>query len=298
MADQPPLQPIIIKKKGGHAGHHGGAWKVAYADFVTAMMALFIVLWLMNASPDVKKSVSIYFNDPSGLGKLTGSASAGSGDAVSLSKDDMSKLQEKIQAAMKKSPEFEKLKDHVRMTVTGEGLRIELIESAKGMFFLSGSGAPSELGIEMLKDLAKELGKLPNSLLIEGHTDAKPFGAGREYSNWELSADRANSARRVMEANGLKPGQVSQIRGYADQSLRNKKDPEDASNRRVTITIKYLSKTAAEADEEPAEKGKHGEAPKPGESPKAGAAKPPTAESGAAPKPAEHEAPKPPAAKH
>lgn len=259
----------------------GGAWKVAYADFVTAMMALFIVLWLMNANPDVKKSVSIYFNDPSGLGKLTGSASAGSGDAVSVSKDDMPKLQEKIQQAMKKSPEFEKLKNHVRMTVTGEGLRIELLESAKGMFFQSGSGSPSDLGSDILKDLAKELGKLPNNLLIEGHTDAKPFSGARDYSNWELSADRANSARRVMEANGLKLGQVSQIRGYGDRSLRNPKEPEDPSNRRVTITIKYTTKqpNEDEADEKP----KHGEAPKGGKADhKADAAKP--ADHGAPPK--------------
>jgi len=242
-------QPIIIKKKGGHAAHHGGAWKVAYADFVTAMMALFIVLWLMNASPDVKKSVSIYFTDPSGLGKLTGSASAGSGDAVSVSKEDMSKLQEKIQQAMKKSPEFEKLKDHVRMTVTGEGLRIELLESEKGVFFKSGSGVPSDLGTEILKDLSRELGKLPNSLLIEGHTDSKPYGEGRDYSNWELSADRANSARRVLDANGLRPGQVTQIRGYADQNLRNKKEPEDPANRRVTITIRYVPKAPTDDDE-------------------------------------------------
>jgi len=261
------VQPIIIKKKAGHGGHHGGAWKVAYADFVTAMMALFIVLWLMNASPDVKKSVSIYFTDPSGLGKLSGSASAGSGDAVSVSKDDMSQLQEKIQQAMKKSPDFEKLKDHVRMTVTGEGLRIELLESEKGMFFQSGSGTPSALGAEILKDLAKELGKLPNSLLIEGHTDSKPYGGEREYSNWELSADRANSARRVMDDNGLRPAQVTQIRGYADQNLRNRQDPEDPANRRVTITIRYTAKAPTD-DEEPAKPGEHGkpaEQSKPGE---------------------------------
>ncbi|MEO8025754.1 MAG: flagellar motor protein MotB [Bryobacteraceae bacterium] len=261
MAEQLPDAPapiIIVRKKGGHGGHHGGAWKVAYADFVTAMMALFIVLWLMNANPDVKKAVSIYFTDPSGVGKMTGSASAGSGDAVSVSKDNMKQLQEKIQQAMKKSPEFEKLKDHVRMTVTGEGLRIELLESEKGMFFQSGSGSPSELGKEILVDLARELGKLPNPLLIEGHTDSKPFGGGREYSNWELSADRANTSRRVMEANGLRPGQVSQVRGYADRQLRNAKEPEDASNRRVTIIIKYLTKAPGEDDGKVGAQGKSG----------------------------------------
>jgi len=152
------------------------------------------------------------------------------------------------------------------MTVTGEGLRIELLESEKGMFFKSGSGVPSDLGTELLRDLSKELGKLPNSLLIEGHTDSKPYGEGREYSNWELSADRANSARRVLDANGLRPGQVTQIRGYADQNLRNKNEPEDPANRRVTITIRYIAKAPTD-DDEPAASGGHAKpgAPKTGD---------------------------------
>src|SRR5579871_4424599 len=115
----PPI--IIIKKKGGHGGHHGGAWKVAYADFVTAMMALFIVLWLMNTSEQVKKAISAYFRDPTGSGKQAGSASTGTGETVSVGKDDMSDLKDKLEAAIKKSPELEKLKDYVQMSVTGEG---------------------------------------------------------------------------------------------------------------------------------------------------------------------------------
>jgi len=134
---------IVIRKKAAHGGHHGGAWKVAYADFVTAMMALFIVLWLMNASDQVKKAISAYFSDPTGSGKQTGSALAGSGESLSLAKDDMVNLKEKLQQALKKSPEFEKLKNYVQMSVTGEGLRIEMLESEKGMFFESGSAAPT-----------------------------------------------------------------------------------------------------------------------------------------------------------
>jgi chemotaxis protein MotB len=239
MADPSQTQPVIIRKKSGHHGHHGGAWKVAYADFVTAMMALFIVLWLMNANEEVKEAISVYFNDPTGQGKLTGTAAAGSGEAVSLTRDDMSQLKEKIEAAIKKLPEFEKIKDHVRMTVTGEGLRIEMSESEKGVFFESGSAAPSEAGAEFIVMLSNELGKLPNQLLLEGHSDAKPFKAAG-YTNWELSADRANAARRLMEENGLRERQVVQVRGFADRQLRNPAKPEDASNRRISIIVKYL----------------------------------------------------------
>ena len=117
----PPI--IVIKKKKGHGGHHGGAWKVAYADFVTAMMALFIVLWLLNTSDDTKKAIGGYFQDPSGVGKLMGSAMAGSGESLSLAKDDMDKLKDKISMAIKRAPEFKKLEKQVQMIVTGEGLR-------------------------------------------------------------------------------------------------------------------------------------------------------------------------------
>jgi chemotaxis protein MotB len=126
------VTPIVIKKKIVHAGHHGGAWKVAYADFVTAMMALFIVLWLMGASEPVKKSVAGYFRDPSGKKAETGTGQAGVGENLSLGKQDMNQLKQKLEAAMKQAPELEKLKDQVQMTVTGEGLRIELLESEVG----------------------------------------------------------------------------------------------------------------------------------------------------------------------
>src|SRR5437867_6222826 len=137
---EPSARPIIIvKKRAGHDGYHGGAWKWAYADFVTAMMALFIVLWLMNSSDKIKKAISAYFQDPSGRGKMAGSASAGTGETVSVGQDDMTDLKDKLEQALKKSPEFEKLKDYVQMSVTGEGLRVEMRESEKGVFFQSGS---------------------------------------------------------------------------------------------------------------------------------------------------------------
>ncbi len=234
------LQPIIIiKKKVHHGGHHGGAWKVAYADFVTAMMALFIVLWLLNSSVQVRKAISAYFQDPSGTGSHSGSASTGTGETVSISKDNMADLKDKLEQAMKKSPEFEKLKDYIQMSVTGEGLRVELLESEKGIFFESGSGRPSAIGHELILRLGEELKKLPNDLLIEGHTDSKPFASGGEYSNWELSTDRANAARKLMEANGLPPGRVVQVRGFADQDLRDKEHPEAARNRRISVIVRY-----------------------------------------------------------
>ena len=257
------VQPIIIiKKKGGHGGHHGGAWKVAYADFVTAMMALFIVLWLLNSTPQVKEAVGAYFTDPSGSGKLRGSSSVGSGEALSVNKDNMENLKEKLEQALKQSPDFEKLKDNIKMSVTGDGLRVELLESDNGMFFQSGSPAPSAAGGELIEKLAQELGQLPNDLLIEGHTDAKPFGTNAAYTNWELSSDRANSARRLMEKSGLRLGQVVQVRGFADHSLRDPADPNAAANRRVSVIVKYQNAVpAATASEAASEK----EAPKPAE---------------------------------
>ncbi len=245
-------QPIIvIKKKSSHGGHHGGAWKVAYADFVTAMMALFIVLWLLNSSEQVRKAVSAYFQDPSGTGAHSGSASTGTGETVSVSKDDMTDLKDKLEQALKKSPEFEKLKDYVQMSVSGEGLRVEMLESEKGIFFKSGSALPSDTGAELILRLNDELKKLPNDLLIEGHTDAKPFANGRDYSNWELSTDRANAARRLMEANGLPHGRIAQVRGFGDQSLRDKEHPEAASNRRISVIVRYQSAAPPEEPVQP-----------------------------------------------
>jgi chemotaxis protein MotB len=235
----PPI--IIIKKKGGHGGHHGGAWKVAYADFVTAMMALFIVLWLMNSSQKIQVAVGGYFKDPSGTAKKVGTGLAGTGENLQLAKQDMAKLKVELQKSIQSINDLDKLKKNIEMTVTAEGLRIELLESEKGTFFDSGSSALNTSGQEMLALLAVELGKVPNHVSVEGHTDAKPFTGKRSYSNWELSADRANAARRLMQQSGLRPDQVSQVRGFADQRLRNLKDAQDPSNRRISIIVQYIS---------------------------------------------------------
>jgi len=233
---------IIVKKKAAHGGHHGGAWKVAYADFVTAMMALFIVLWLMNSSKQVQEAIGGYFKDPSGTSKMVGTDQRGSGENVTLSKDDMAKLKEQLQKSVRTVTDFEKLKNQIEMTVTAEGLRIELLESETGTFFDNGSPHPNGDAKQLLGLLAQELGKLPNKVSIEGHTDSKPYTGVRDYGNWELSTDRANAARRIMQASGVREDQVAQVRGYADQRLRRLNDPLDASNRRISVIVQYLEK--------------------------------------------------------
>ncbi len=238
MADE---QPIIIKKVTGHGGHHGGAWKVAYADFVTAMMALFIVLWLMNSSKPVQEAVGGYFRDPNGVAQKKGTALGGAGEtAPVVKKEDMAKLKEDLLKAMEQLPDFEKLKKQIELTVTPEGLKIELMEDPNGTFFENGKAQPTPKLQELLKVLSVEVGKLPNPVSIEGHTDSKPFSDSQTYGNWELSTDRANAARRLMENSGLRSNQVVQVRGYADQDLRKPLQPEDASNRRVTLIIQYV----------------------------------------------------------
>jgi chemotaxis protein MotB len=248
MADARPI--IIIKKKGGHGGHHGGAWKVAYADFVTAMMALFIVLWLLNTSKPVKEAVAGYFKDPSGTADKMGSTKVGTAEALSITKDDMPKLKEELEKAISKVPDLDKIKSQIEMTITPEGLRIELLETETGTFFELGNSSPSTKGKELLSLLAVELGKLPNHLSIEGHTDSKPYSGGREYGNWELSTDRANAARRLMQHDGLQADQVSQVRGYADQMLRTPTTPLDASNRRVSVIVQNLEQKSEESNKE------------------------------------------------
>jgi chemotaxis protein MotB len=230
---------IVIKKKAAHGEHHGGAWKVAYADFVTAMMALFIVLWLLNMSKPVREAIAGYFKDPAGTAAKLGTTVDGAGEKVAVPKDDMSKLKREIEKAISQMPNFDKLKNQIEIKITPEGLRIEMLESATGTFFDLGDRAPNQNGRKLLQLLAAELGKLPNKISIEGHTDSKPYSGKREYGNWELSSDRANSARRLMQQEGLGPHQVAQVRGFADQLLRNPKDPFDPSNRRISLIVQY-----------------------------------------------------------
>ena len=238
---------IVIRRKRVHGGAHGGAWKVAYADFVTAMMALFIVLWLTNASKPIREAVAGYFKDPLGTSTKVGSSMAGVGDNFIVNKENMDLLKQQLEKAIREVPNFDRLKDHIEMTITNEGLRIELMESAKGTFYDIGSPNLNTDGRDIVVVLAQELGKLPNRLAIEGHTDAKSYSKGRNYSNWELSADRANAARRLMQMNGVREDQVTQVRGFADQRLRKIAAPMDPSNRRISVIVQYMAKPGEEA---------------------------------------------------
>jgi chemotaxis protein MotB len=228
----PPV--LTIKKPRKHLPRHdSGAWKVAYADFVTAMMALFMVLWLLN-NAETRKKVGGYFASPTNVAKPAANAQK----AVVRRSDEMSQLKRKLAQVLR----THELPGQVDMAITAEGLRIELVESDQGAFFESGHPRPTKLGRQMISLLAKELGKLPNQLTIEGHTDAKPFlEEGNGYGNWELSADRANAARQVMVASGVDPDQVLQVRGFAGRNLRYPELPENYSNRRISVIVQFAS---------------------------------------------------------
>lgn len=293
MADEQPI--IVIKKKGGHGGHHGGAWKVAYADFVTAMMSLFIVLWLMNSTPKpVQEAIAGYFNDPKGTATKKGSEGKPqpkeeSKEKSKEKKDDMVALKADLTKAIDRMAILNKVKKQIEITITEEGLRIELVEDEKGTFFQSGSAQATPMLADILKVLANQLSSLPNKLSIEGYTDAQPYANGKSYGNWELSADRANTARRVMQENGVHDDQVSQVRGFADQKLHVPDKPFDAANRRVSVLVQNLKPNEAG---KPGDKAKV-EDPKTAHDAPGGAAKP-EAEKPA--EPAETEAAKPSAA--
>jgi chemotaxis protein MotB len=246
-------QPVIIIKKvvGGHGGHHGGAWKVAYADFVTAMMAFFLVMWIVGQSNPMKSGVAGYFRDPgafaSGRGEDTGllpGAPAGvTASGMNTPQQEaaaiavLERAAQRLRQALEKLPKFANIKDRVDIDVTSEGLRIELVDTSENSFFEVGRSELRMDSVDVLGVIAAELNRLPNSVAIEGHTDSLPFMGREGYGNWELSSDRANAARRAMETLGLSPERLAGVRGYADKKLRYTKDPLDPHNRRVSIIV-------------------------------------------------------------
>jgi len=316
-------QPIIIKKikKGGGHGAHG-AWKVAYADFVTAMMAFFIVMWILGQSEDVQKAVADYFQNPSDYDMFTGKkvisvlddggppregggeSSGESGLEFSFkgfesafksekqpeiaTEEEIKKgiedpefykklIEKKGQEAKKKieerknaindsvasakmvekkgeelkkfveelsknaSPQMKKMLSSIEIEITKDGLKIELMETFDDNFFDVGSANLKPDAISILKLLAQQIGKLGNSVEVEGHTDSRAYSSSSGFSNWELSSLRANSARKVLETSGLWNGQVVTVSGFADRKLRLPNNPFDYSNRRITIVVKNLS---------------------------------------------------------
>jgi chemotaxis protein MotB len=260
-AQPEPTEPRIIKKKkvqGG--GSHGGAWKVAYADFVTAMMALFIVLWIMGQSQAVRQNVAQYFKNPGLLpgasGLLETSDIGGEIPTPGHSQDlqtptpitpDLSserghleEVKKRISEIIAQLPELSRLKDQVALEITEEGLRIELLDNENSHFFDLGSANLKAETQKLLGIIAQELGKLDNHITVEGHTDSRPYGT-KNYTNWELSADRANAARRILEDTGVTPGQITSVRGFADRHLRNQQNPLDFQNRRVSVLVTFKS---------------------------------------------------------
>ncbi len=246
------LPPIIVKKiKKGHGGH-GGAWKVAYADFVTAMMALFIVLWVMGQKPEVKESVAGYFKDP--IGFSTKSKSVFNGSSPSIIKSDqasqiaahvkemelLKEMGEQILGELRKDPTFKNIMGQIKVQIVKEGLKIEILDSSKDLFFEIGTAKLTSEAELLLKKIGDELEKIPNKIIIEGHTDARPYSNdGNGYTNFELSADRANSARRAMISGDLTASHIFEVRGYADRELRDPSDPFSFLNRRISIIVKY-----------------------------------------------------------
>ena len=246
-------QPIIIKKgKGGHGGHHGGAWKVAYADFVTAMMAFFLVLWIVGQSDAVKQGVGGYFRDPVKSAKGEGGAMQSEGgtkpkigtDAALIRrkveeevKKTLTTVGENIKQAVNSNKDFEAFKNQIEIEMTDEGLRIQLEESNASPFFQKGSDRLEPFAVKLVEMIGRQLGRLPNHVIIEGHTDALQYPDSAQYTNWELSADRANAARRLLLAGGMKPGQTAEVRGFAERQPWIKLNPADPRNRRVTITV-------------------------------------------------------------
>lgn len=254
MPDEPEQRPIIIKKIKKSHGGHGGAWKVAYADFVTAMMALFIVLWIMGQDQDVLEAVASYFKDPIGFsnkssqfleGREKNIINPNTADAKKLKEEEKKKLTQmgvEMIDKLQSDIEIKDLLDQVEVKMIKEGLRIELVDSEKDYFFKIGTAKLNSKAERFLEKIGKELAKLPNKIVVEGHTDARPFtGNGAGYSNFELSTERANTARRALFKGGLPEGRFEEVRGYADRYLKDSNDPMSAVNRRISIIIKYIN---------------------------------------------------------
>ena len=261
MAGPPP--PIIIKKviKGGH-GHHGGSWKVAYADFVTSMLALFIVLWIIGQSKQTRQAIAEYFKDPSKT----------PAEIVALLQDERSKerkavkdpslppaaaqdvkrlddLQKKLEQKLKNMKTDEGKRVSVEVQWTDDGLRVTLLDHDKVAFFDVGNASPKPHTCRVLRAIGRELGAVPNPVVIEGHTDRRKFSTNGDYGNWELSTERGNAARRLLLSGGLQPNRIHEVRGYADTRLLHPTDPFDSENRRVSILVRFLAKSEEEKAE-------------------------------------------------
>ena len=297
--DSKKLQPIIIKKvkKGGHAVH-GGAWKIAYADFVTAMMAFFLLMWLLGSTTDGdKKGIADFFNSPLKVSMLGGGS--GSGDSSSVVKGggtDLSRtsgqvkageieakrktvqlkalradqrraevsrleaLKKRVEDVLASDPKLAAINSQIRLEMTRDGLRIQIVDELNRPMFDSGSSVVKPYMRELLREIGGVLAEVPNRLTLEGHTDAQPFGAGdRGYSNWELSSDRANASRRELGLGGLPEDRMLLVQGLASSVPFDPADPYGPANRRISIIVMNreaedrMLRKKSEDEEEPAE---------------------------------------------
>jgi len=275
--DAKKLQPIIIKrvKKGGHAVH-GGAWKIAYADFVTAMMAFFLLMWLLGSTSEGdKKGLSDYFNAPlkvalqggsgagasnsilSGGGKdltrTTGQSPAGEGEdpirrkmAADIMRAEVAKqeakkmdaLSAKISAVISNSPKLAEFQSQIRLETTPDGLQIQIVDDQNRPMFDTGSALVKPYMRDILREIGAALNGVENKISLDGHTDRSPYGNGdRGYSNWELSADRANASRRELVASGMPDEKLARVTGLASSNLLDQQNPLSPINRRISIIV-------------------------------------------------------------
>jgi chemotaxis protein MotB len=254
-------KPKVIKKKcrlPHGAGHHGGAWKVAYADFVTAMMALFLVLWLLGASNSREKAViAHYFREPGVFSGSRGIIPQGGEDKLG-SGIIQAPTMETIHAHLKESlgglKDIVSIEDQVPITITADGVMIEMIDKEKQAFFELSSATVKPIMRKILKLIANELKGTQNKLVIAGHTDSRPFHNESYYSNWELSSARALNTRHDLEDAGISSERFEQVVGYADRKLRVPSDPLASENRRISILIKKIDPNEKlKTDAQPAE---------------------------------------------
>ena len=275
---------IVVKKKMNAAGHHGGAWKVAYADFVTAMMAFFMVMWLVaSLNKEQRSAMFQYFNNPSmeqGHSTKAAPGQAGPGGASTSviklgggldapkavidthkpappsvivadrpttaeakekerkEKEQLESLLEDLRKAIAVGQALEPFKDQLLLDITSEGLRIQIVDKQNRPMFDSGSAALKDYMTQILEELAHYLNGVPNRISLSGHTDAKPYpGTTKLYSNWELSADRANAARRALITGGLSESKIARVVGLASSVLFDKEEPLNPINRRISIIV-------------------------------------------------------------
>ncbi len=286
-------QPIIIKKIYKAGGHHGGAWKVAYADFVTAMMAFFLLLWLLNVTTEEQKNAISNYFDPShpavsestsGAGGVMGGLSVAVEGSMATTVQPMNqidsgkaqlddgaldqakkeleaqeqaefqKAKEAIENAIKDNPELADLAENLLIDMTPEGLRIQVVDAEGKPMFPSGSARMYEKTKKLMDQVGKAINALPNEISVRGHTDSIPYGSGGDYTNWELSTDRANASRRVLQETGIKAERLNNVVGKADTEHLLPKDPTNARNRRISILLLREEITDPEAFKERAEK--------------------------------------------